>query len=140
MAYMNQERKRLLAPEIKKVLAKYKLTGSIGVDHHSTLVVRIKSGPIDFIGNFNSVCKDLISGMTPMVGSISVNTYHINTQYTGKSLNCLRELIDAMNIGNHNRSDYSTDYHDVGWYIDIDIGNFNQHYILEENQVDNGDC
>jgi hypothetical protein len=35
-----------------------------------------------------------------------------------------------MNAGNHNRSDAMTDYFDVGWYVDVNIGKWNQPYIL----------
>jgi hypothetical protein len=36
-----------------------------------------------------------------------------------------------MMVGNHNRSDIMSDYHDVGWYVDINIGQWNKPYILE---------
>ena len=55
MAYMNQERKANLAPGIKAVLKKYGVKGSIAVSNHMTLVVNIKSGPIDFFENFNRI-------------------------------------------------------------------------------------
>ena len=51
MAYMSQERKKELAPAIKSVLKKYNMKGSISVRHYSTLVVTIKSGALDIIGN-----------------------------------------------------------------------------------------
>jgi len=37
-----------------------------------------------------------------------------------------------MNDGNWNRSDSSVDYFDVGWYIDINIGNWAKPYQLME--------
>jgi hypothetical protein len=37
----------------------------------------------------------------------------------------------AMNDGNHDRSDIQTDYFDVGWYVDVNIGRWNKPYILE---------
>ena len=33
-----------------------------------------------------------------------------------------------MMVGNHNNSDISTDYFDVGWYIDINIGKWDKPY------------
>ena len=50
MAYMNQEQKKQRAPQIKKVLKKYGLKGTIGVRNYSTLYVTIKEGALDFIG------------------------------------------------------------------------------------------
>ena len=48
MAYVSQEKKAELAPKIKEVLKKYNMKGSIAVRHHSTLVVNIASGPLEF--------------------------------------------------------------------------------------------
>jgi hypothetical protein len=36
-----------------------------------------------------------------------------------------------MNMGNHDNSDIMTDYFDVGWYVDVNIGLWNKPYILE---------
>ena len=47
---MNQEQKKQRAPQIKKVLKKYGLKGTIGVRNYSTLYVTIKEGALDFIG------------------------------------------------------------------------------------------
>ena len=50
MAYISQEDKKALAPAIKAVLKKYGVKGSIAINHHSSLVVNIKSGVLDFLG------------------------------------------------------------------------------------------
>ena len=56
MAYMNSEKKAVIASKIKPILAKYGVKGSLSVRHHSTIVLTLKSGKIDFIGNLNRVC------------------------------------------------------------------------------------
>ena len=48
MAYMSQQKKAALAPAIKAVLKEFNMKGSIAVNNHSTLVVNIKSGDINF--------------------------------------------------------------------------------------------
>jgi|TARA_B110000495_G_C22966152_1_gene566608 hypothetical protein len=113
MAYMSQENKKTLAPAIKSVLKEYNMKGSIGVDNHSTLVVNLKEGHIDF-GSKND----------------SVNTYWIDSHYTGIAQQFLNELKTAMMTGNHNNSDIMTDYFDVGWYIEINVGKWNKEYNL----------
>tara|TARA_B100000768_G_scaffold178054_1_gene193187 strand:+ start:620 stop:967 length:348 start_codon:yes stop_codon:yes gene_type:complete len=113
MAYMSQENKKTLAPAIKSVLKEYNMKGSIGVDNHSTLVVNLKEGHIDF-GSKND----------------SVNTYWIDSHYTGIAQQFLNELKTAMMTGNHNNSDIMTDYFDVGWYIEINVGKWNKEYVL----------
>ena len=45
--------------------------------------------------------------------------------------NFLSEVIPAMNNGNHDNSDIQTDYFDVGWYIDVNIGKWNKPYTVE---------
>jgi hypoxanthine-guanine phosphoribosyltransferase len=125
MAYFNQERKAQKAPEIKAVMKKYGIKGSIGVRNHSTLVVNIKEGKIDFIGNFNRDNPEY-----PARDYIQVNEYHVDRTYSGKARNFLNELLKVMNKGNHDRSDIQTDYFDVGWYTDVNIGNWSKPYLF----------
>ena len=49
MAYVSQELKSKLSPTIKAICKKYKVKASVAVRHHSTLVLNVKSGKIDFI-------------------------------------------------------------------------------------------
>lgn len=53
MGYMNQDRKKELAPAIKAVLKKYGVKGTIAVQHHSTLVVNIKEGDLDLLSIYD---------------------------------------------------------------------------------------
>jgi hypothetical protein len=135
MAYMSQDRKSELAPAIKAVLKKYGVKGSLAVRNHSTLVLNIKSGPIDFIGNLNKVCAvapgaDRYGAYRPAVGSIDVNPYHYQSHFDGKALAFLSAVMPVMNTGNHDNSDIQSDYFDIGWYIDVNIGAWNKPYIL----------
>lgn len=115
MAYMNQEKKKMLAPGTKAVLKKYGMKGSISVRHHSSLVVTLISGKIDFADKH-------------------VNEYHIENHHEGVAKDFLLELVDAMNgceeIQNFDKSDPMTDYFHVGWYIDISVGKFDKEYKL----------
>ena len=124
MAYMSQEKKDLLAPAVKAILKEYSLKGSFSVHHHSSLVLTIKSGKIDFFGAFTPTFE---------TGTyMAVNTYHIKSHFTGKSQEVLLKLKAAMDVGNHDRSDIQSDYWDIGWYVDIHIGKWNSPYILAD--------
>lgn len=128
MAYMNQETKAKIAPKVKKILGKYKLKGSLAVRNYTTLVLNIKSGPIDFIGNLN---RDIPEDSNRRAKDcVDVNVYHIGSHYTGIAAKALTELRAALNAGNHDNSDIQTDYFDVGWYVDINVGKWNKPYIL----------
>lgn len=129
MAFMNQEKKAKLAPAIKDVLKKYGLKGTISVAIHRTLVVNIKSGSIDFIANFNETNSDH-RDFRPASDYIDVNPYWYHEHFSGRAKECLTELLTAMNVGNHDRSDIQTDYFDVGWYVDVNIGKWNKPYVV----------
>jgi hypothetical protein len=136
MAYVSQERKAQLAPAIKSICKRYGVKATLAVRHHSTLVLNIKSGPIDFIGNFNATIQDRDPGgckhINPAKDSIDVNPYWYHEHFTGEAKAFLTNVIAAMNAGNHDRSDIQTDYFDVGWYIDVNIGRWNRPYALEK--------
>ena len=81
MAYVSQTDKKELSVGIKKVLKKYNMKGTIAVRHHSTLVVNIQSGPIDF--NMRD-------------GHDQVNVYWIHEHYEGVAKQFLTELLVEM--------------------------------------------
>lgn len=131
MAYMDQTKKAKIAPVVKKILVKYNLKGSLSVRSHMTLCLKVKQGPIDFIKNFNdTVSQQPGYGGRVAANDLDVNPYHYQDHFTGKAKAALTELFDAMNDGNHDRSDIQTDYFDVGWYIDLNIGSWNAPYAL----------
>ena len=85
MAYMNQERKQKITQALKPILAKYKVKGSLSVRNHMTIVLTLKSGAIDFIGNSNRVCGNdfyqVQRGFKPTTtGYDQVNPYHFQNQ------------------------------------------------------------
>lgn len=135
MAFMSQEKKAALAPAIKAALKKHGLKGSLSVNNHSTLVLTIKSGKIDFIGNYNAKVASQPGGFrigSPAVDHLDVNQFWYKEHFTGKALAALNDIVPAMMAGNHDRSDSQTDYFDVGWYINIYVGKWNKPYVLEK--------
>ena len=122
MAYVSQKDKAELAPSIKAVLKKYKMKASIAVRHHSTLVVNIKSGAIDFSGNY-----------THGDNYIQVNEYWIDDHYANNTVakNFLNELLAAMKGPKYfNDDDAQSDYFSRAHYTDINVGNWNKPYEL----------
>lgn len=137
--------KAKLAPSIKKVLNKYGMKGTIAVRNHSTLVVNIKSGKLDVLTNwFEEVCN---SNKVVKHGDIflcqhshrefykpnylQVNEYHIDSQYTGKVKNFLKELKAAMEGPEFfNNDDLMTDYFSRSHYTTINIGTYEKPYQI----------
>ena len=119
MAWINQERKATLATGLKKVMPKgWKY--SLAVRHHSTLVLIISEALI------NIVVHSLYDDQQKCRGYIDVNQYHIDGVFSGKLLKTFTAIRDAMIVGNHDNSDPMTDYFDVGWYIDINVGKWDK--------------
>jgi len=138
MAYFNQDRKQEKSPAIKAILKKYGVKGSLAVRNHSTFILNIKSGSIDFIENYigtngskhyNVMSQDQIEYVRKNK-SLDVNPYWYQDHFSGTALNFLKEVFTAMNQGNHDNSDIQTDYFDVGWYVDVNIGSWNKPYVL----------
>ena len=119
MAYVSQAKKQELAVGIKAVLKKYNMKGSIAVRHHSTLVVNLQSGPIDFEHN----------------DFTSVNVYWIDSHYKGVAKDFLNELLVAMKGPEwFDKSDAQSDYFHVSHYNDINVGKWNKEYILNKEK------
>ena len=132
MAYVSQEMKAKLAPTIKAICKKYGIKASLAVRNHSSLVLNVKQGDIDFIGNFNKVAgarhPDRVN---PAAGSIQVNTYWYHEHFDGKAKEFLSEIIPAMKGPDFfDHSDIQTDYFHCSHYIDVNIGKWNQPYAL----------
>ena len=119
MAYISQQDKKDLAPAIKAVLKNYGMKGTIAINHYSSLVVNIQSGVLDFTDHFSH--GD---------GYIQVNTYHIDSWYSGTIKRFLQDLVKAMK-GNkwYDKSDAMVDYFDTAYYVDINIGKWNKPYV-----------
>ena len=146
MAYMSQEMKKSLAPRIKNILKKYGMKGTLGVNHYSTLRLNLSKGRLDLIGDAqihnNEYCEKRGLPIDSYVidrGYLQVNEYHAAEHSTDPEIKSFyEEIVDAMNgryedapTSNYDNSDYYTDYFDVGWYIDINVGKWNKPYILE---------
>jgi hypothetical protein len=129
VAYISQERKAKIAAELRRVIPigwKY----SLSVRNPSTLYLTIWSAPVDLIGAWlttvNSRRAEMGHEILPSASHCSVNEYYLNEQFRGELLQTFEAICEAMNAGNHDRSDLQTDYFDVGWYTEISIGRWNQ--------------
>jgi hypothetical protein len=117
MAYIGQDTKKQLAPAIKAVLKKFGVKGTIGINNHSSLVVNLKEGVIDFGEVYHQV-----------------NTYHIEKFYgTGIAGQFLNELVTAMKGTKwYNNTDAQIDYFDIAYYVYINIGQWDKEYKVVE--------
>jgi hypothetical protein len=125
MAYMNQEKKKVIAAKLKPVLKKYGVKGTLSVRSHMSIVLNVKSGKIDFFNDYGDVEDAKKFG-------IQVNPYWFQDHFTGKAKEFLADAFDALKAaGYYNNSDAQIDFFDCAYYYDINIGKWNKPYALE---------
>ena len=136
MAYVSPELKAKLAPAIKAICKRYGVKASLGVHHHSTLVLNVKQGNIDFIGNYNRIAENRTSLLGPVRTAekyLDVNPYWFQEHFDGASLEFLREIIPAMKGADYfDDTDISTDYFHCSHYFRVNIGKWDRPYALEK--------
>jgi hypothetical protein len=134
MAYVSPEKKAALSPKIKEICNRYKVKATIAVDNRSSLVLNIKSGPIDFIKNCNEVLEERAGGVrnsVPTKDYLQVNTYWYHEHFSGIAKEFLSEIIPAMKGPDfYDHSDIMTDYFSCSHYIDIHVGKWNKPYVV----------
>lgn len=136
MAYMSQDKKKDIVAKLKPILKGTGIKYSVGVRHHSTLVLNIKSGPVDFLQNYRDTIMKTAKYMTmPHMIELpktymDVNPYHYQDQFTGSVLTLLKKIFAILNDGNWDKSDIQTDYFNVGWYVDVNVGKWDKPYML----------
>lgn len=134
MAYMNQERKQKIAANLKPILKKYGVKGTLSVRNHSSIVLTLKSGKIDFIGNSNRVCGNdhyqVSRGFQANTsGYDSVNPYWFQDHYDGVAKEFLTEAFRALKSADwYDESDAQIDYFNTAYYFDIKVGKWDKPY------------
>jgi len=87
MAFMNQDKKKVIKANLDKVLKPLGIKYSLRVRDYMSITCTIKSGGIDFIGNLRNrtgAAFDLHSDR----GYVQVNPYWFNDHFTGERIHC----------------------------------------------------
>jgi hypothetical protein len=148
MAYMNQNKKATIAAAVKPILAKYRMKGTLSVRNHSTIVLTLTSGPIDFIGDLAQerqfgyhaagrvILTHLFKGGNDKMREryeLDVNPYWYQEHYSGESLAFLSEIFPALKGADwYDRSDAQVDYFDTAYYVDVNVGKWNKPYVVTQ--------
>lgn len=125
MAYLRKEKCKSIRDNLKKRFPEFKF--SVVNENHSLANVTIVSGPISF--DPAKERNDIYGDPLPLSLTHGINHYYPDN-YTNADV--LREMIDIIMDGNHDRSDSMTDYFDVGWYVTMNQGTWDKPYILTE--------
>lgn len=135
MAYVSQEMKAARASQIRDLLKKFGLKGSLSVKNHSTLCLTVTAGSIDFfeqINNHNRKIAEREGRSHYQVNDYAdVNVYHVDSVYQGKAKEFLSKAVAALKGSDYyDKSDIQTDYFDTSHYVSIKIGKWNKPYQL----------
>lgn len=120
MAWMTQELKNKMTPAIKAVLKKYGVKGTVSVHESRTLVVTLKSGSLDIVGDMNKNRNPDFHKMFEAGSSLhNCDTSH-RSNISEPTKNFIRELDEAMHsVGYYNNNNVYTDYFDEAYYTEI---------------------
>lgn len=125
MAYINQEQKAKIAAALKLVVpAGWKY--SLAIDHHSSIVMTIRSAPVDLIGLIENKCESWHNRQ-----HVQLNPYALERTYSGVIRVVMEDILAALNTDNYDRSDSQSDYFDVGHYVDLNIGRWNKPFVVK---------
>ena len=127
------ELKAKISELIKPVLKKYNLKGTISSPSSGlteTIVLKLKSGDLDFIGNYVNTfgAASSFNENSQRAAKYALKNQYLavykdyKSKFSGKVLAAINELYSALNTDNHDNSDVTRDYFDVGHYIDFRIG------------------
>lgn len=140
MAHMNQERKARIATALKPILTKYGVKGSLSVRNHSTIVLTLKSGKIDFVENFIQTDSDKACVRRMDVKqlellrerqNLDVNPYWFQEHFSGQARKFLTEAFTALKSADwYDESDAQSDYFNTAYYVDVNVGKWNAPYAL----------
>jgi hypothetical protein len=129
--------KAKIAPIVKAICKKYDVQGTLAVDHHSMLVLNIKSASIDFLKSYNRVmdcnpqfARDQeLEKLNPRT-HLGINPHWYHEHFDGKALEFLKEVVPALQGPEYfDHTDISSDYFSCSHYISVAIGKWNKPFI-----------
>lgn len=131
MAYVSKEKKAKIAAALKTVVpASWKY--SLAVNHHSTIVLTIRSADFDLIKAFKP--SQWFDPQTAT--SVDVNPYHYRSHFEDDCVaDVFEKILEALNIDNFDNSDLMTDYFHVGHYVSVKIGRWDKPFVVTGQQA-----
>jgi len=131
MAYMNQDKKKIIKANLDKVLKPLGIKYSLRVDNHMAINCTIRSGSVDFIQNMRDMLKGDQFKLTTDHGYVQVNPYWYNEHFTGQPREIINQVIDALKSADYyDKSDAMVDYFDTAYYMHLNIGDWDKPYQL----------
>lgn len=133
MAYVDKAKKAKIAEALKDVVPqgwKY----SLAVRHHSGIVMTIYEAPFELVKIHKR--SDYFDPETATNIESLRRSYKSENEYVN---DVFKRIFLALNTDNHDNSDSSTDYFDVGHYVHLNIGTYDRPFVCTESPADEDD-
>jgi len=130
MAYMNQDKKKIIKANLDKVLKPLRIKYSLRVDNHMAINCTIKSGSIDFMRNFTETTGHKFD--EHIRNHLQVNQYWLDDHFTGLPCEIMKRTVEALKSADYyDKSDAMIDYFDTAYYIHLNVGSWDKPYELK---------
>lgn len=126
MAYASKEQKVMIVAGLKEVMPKgWKY--SVAINHHTSFVLTISKAPVDLI----KIAKD--KGYHAMDNHVQLNAQCLGKHFVGTEVaDVFAKIQKVMFSANyHDNSDSMTDYFDVAYYVDVNLGKWNKGFEVQ---------
>lgn len=120
MAHMNQQKKQIILQRLKDSIP-YGWKYSLGVRNGSTIACVIQAAPVELVKEFNRVKNINLESPRNIETHCSANPFYPEREFD-ESLLVIKLFLEALNIGNHNKSNSMEDSHNIGHFVDLEIG------------------
>jgi hypothetical protein len=119
MAYISTNEVAAIRAKLKAEFPEMKF--SVRRENHMKVCVAILKAPYHFI-------KDQFREKMQGGYNWQVNHHWVDHHECYQHVDKLKRIIRICNEGNHDNSDIMTDYFDVGWYFDLEIGKYDKDF------------
>lgn len=139
MAYVSEEVITKARAALKALNKEYGIKATLSGKNSSSLTLKITEGSIDFIGNYCDTIierkhymndADSVVKYVQISGSIQINQYYLDTQFSGKALEYLEKAKAIMHVDHWDESDIMTDYFHCAYYVSMNVGRWDKPYKL----------
>lgn len=136
MAYVYEETIKKARAAFNVLNKQYGVKSTLSGKNTHCLTLKIKSGRIDFVGNYCEVIKQRNSLMNVnevvnhvnKTGHIQINHYYLNDAFSGEALDYLEKAKEILCADHWDESDAMTDYFNCSFYISMNIGKWDKPY------------
>jgi len=136
MAYINAEETKVKRDKLKQAFPKFKF--SVRNDNHLSINVSILSGPLELPYHVTDKYRNPFEVSQVDGRGCSINQYWYQEHYSidhhplnAQWLPVLQGILGILYEGNHDNSEPQTDYFDVGWYVNLELGHWNKPYEVK---------